>query len=222
VLDAVQRIGARLLMIGRDFDYQAQEQQWQYRGPDGFRTVFAHPALRGNVQLRNASTAIAALHCLRERLPVAMQDIRHGLAHVSLAGRFQVLPGRPQVILDVAHNPEAARVLAANLGASGYSPETIAVIGMLRDKDLEGVVAEMKGRVTRWHASSLGGTRGASAERLAAAIRASCAEAPVFLHDSPAQALAAARSAASENDKIVVFGSFATVAAAMAVPEGGR
>lgn len=222
VLDAAQQIGARLLMIGRDFDYQAQEQQWQYRGPDGSRTVLAHPALRGKVQLRNAATSIAALHCLRERLPVAMQDIRNGLSHVSLAGRFQVLPGRPQVILDVAHNPEAARALAANLGSSGFSPETIAVIGMLRDKDIDGVVAELKGRVTRWHASSLDGPRGASAERLAAAIRASGTGAPVFLHDSPAQALAAARSAAGENDKILVFGSFVTVAAAMAVPEDGR
>jgi dihydrofolate synthase / folylpolyglutamate synthase len=203
---------ANLLLIGRDFGYVNQGTQWSWWGPSGKRSGLAHPALRGATQLRNASAALAALDILRERLPLAMQDVRRGLAEVSLPGRFQVLPGRPQVVLDVAHNPEAAAVLAANLGDSGYAPETIAVFGMLGDKDISGVVRAMAPRITRWHLATLAGPRGAAASELFEILRKENIEQPVFQFPTVAAALAAARKAADENDKIVVFGSFHTVA----------
>jgi dihydrofolate synthase/folylpolyglutamate synthase len=140
-----------------------------------------------------------------------MQDVRRGLAEVELPGRFQVLPGRPQVILDVAHNAQAAKVLAQNLAEAGFAPETIAVCGMLRDKDIGAVLRELAPRVTRWHLASLPGPRGARASEIAAHLPA---EKELF--DSPAAAFAAARARASEGDKIVVFGSFLTVAEVMA------
>ena len=112
-----------LLLINRDFGYIAETGQWTYWGPGGKRPGLAHPALRGEIQLRNACAAICALDSLRERLPLAAQEIRRGLAEVELAGRFQVLPGRPQVILDVAHNVQAATILARNLGASASRRE---------------------------------------------------------------------------------------------------
>ncbi len=199
-------------MLGRDFGYVPQGSQWAYWGPAGKRSGLAHPALRGVMQLRNASAALAALDCLRERLPVAMQDVRLGLARVSLPGRFQVLPGRPQVVLDVAHNPEAAAVLASNLGDSGYAPETIAVFGMLKDKDIAGVVRALAPRITRWHLATLSGPRGADAGLLAGILSDLQVKTPVSQHATVAQALAAAKREASENDKIVVFGSFLTVA----------
>ena len=211
---SVQDSEARLLLLGRDFGYLPQATQWTYWGPAGKRPGLAHPALRGAIQLRNASAALAALDCLRERLPVAMQDVRRGLAEVSLPGRFQVLPGRPQVILDVAHNPEAAAVLAANLGDCGFAPETIAVFGMLKDKDIAGVARAVAPRITRWHLASLPGPRGADAQALSEAISAEKIQTPVFRHGSVAEALAAARKDAGESDKIVVFGSFLTVAGA--------
>ena len=218
VAEASARIGARLLLIGREFDAEPDDgRQWRYRGLDGSRTVLAHPALRGAAQLRNAAAAIAALQSIRERLPLAMQDIRNGLAQAQAPARYQVLPGRPCVVLDVAHNPDAASELAANLGASGFAPETIAVCGMLKDKDIGGVVAALASRVTRWHVASLPGLRGASAAQLAAAIRAAGASGAAREHATVADALAAARAEAGENDKIVVFGSFVTVAAAMEV-----
>src|SRR5262245_8007639 len=111
------------LFIGKDFGFTAQQSQWDYWGPRGKRSGLAHPALRGEIQLRNASAALCALDAVQ--LPVAMQDVRRGLAEVALPGRFQALPGRPQVILDVAHNVEAAKTLAGNLLASGFAPETI-------------------------------------------------------------------------------------------------
>jgi dihydrofolate synthase/folylpolyglutamate synthase len=215
VLREAERAGARPLLVGRDFGYRAQAGQWDYWGPAGSRASLAHPALRGAPQLRNAAAALAALDALREQLPVAMQDVRRGLAEVVLPGRFQVLPGRPQVILDVAHNPEAARNLAANLSAGGYAEETIAVFAMLRDKDIAAVVQAVGPRFTRWHLASLGGPRGASASELARILQAVGVAAPRREHATPAAAFAAARSEAGENDKIVAFGSFLTVAEVM-------
>jgi dihydrofolate synthase/folylpolyglutamate synthase len=149
---------------------------------------------------------------VRKRLPLAMQDVRRGLAEASLPGRFQVLPGRPQLILDVAHNPEAAAVLAANLGDSGYAPETIAVVGMLKDKDIAGVLRAVAPRITRWHLATLPGPRGADARLLSSVLLEMKVKTPVEMHPSVAEALAAAKKEAGENDKIVVFGSFLTVA----------
>lgn len=214
VLAEIKRIGAVPVLLGRDFGYAAQDAQWSYWGPSGKRPGLAHPALRGQVQLRNASAALAALDSLRERLPIAMKDVRRALADVSLQGRFQVLPGRPQVVLDVAHNPEAAAMLAANLGDSGFAPETIAVFGMLRDKDIAGVVRAVAPRITRWHLASLPGARGAESSFLKAVLFREKIQQPTFEHASVAEALAAARKEAAENDKIVVFGSFLTVAGA--------
>ena len=207
----VQAAGEKLF-IGKDFGYASEASQWSYWGPGGKRGGLAHPALRGAIQLRNAAAAICALDALRARLPVAMQEVRRGLAEVTLPARFEVLPGRPQVILDVAHNVEAAKTLERNLAASGFAAETIAVCGMLRDKDLAGVLRSLAPRITRWHLASLPGARAASAADLAAQLAALGVEKSSFhAHASPAQAFAAAREGASENDKIVVFGSFLTV-----------
>ena len=206
---SVLQAAGEKLFLGKDFGYQAQAGQWTYWGPGGRRGGLAYPALRGKVQLRNAAAAICALHAAA--LPVAMQDVRRGLAEVEIAGRFQVLPGRPQVILDVAHNAQAAGVLAQNLADSGFASETVAVCGMLRDKDIGAVLRSLAPRVTRWHLASLPAPRGAHAADIARHL-------PVGSHlfDSPAQAFAAAKAVAGENDKIVVFGSFLTVAEVMA------
>ena len=201
----------RQLLLGRDFGYVDQQTQWAYWGPAGRRAGLAHPALRGAMQLRNASAAMCALDALRERLPLAAQDMRRGLAEVTLPGRFQVVPGRPQVILDVAHNPQAAGVLAENLSSSGFAPETIAVCGMLRDKDIGGVLRAVAPRVTRWHLASLPGPRGASADELSSHLN----DFPPEKFASPAEAFAAALGRAGESDKIVVFGSFLTVGEVM-------
>ena len=214
VMAAIERVGALPLQIGRDFGYAKQGTQWSFWGPVGKRPGLAHPSLRGAVQMRNASAAIAALDTLRDRLPIAMKDVRRALADVTLPGRFQVLPGRPQVVLDVAHNPEAAAVLAANLGESGFAPETIAVFGMLKDKDIAGVVRAVSPRITRWHLATLPGPRGATAGQLMEVLAAEKIRTPAAAHASAAEALAAARSEAGESDKIVVFGSFLTVAGA--------
>ncbi|HEY6897299.1 MAG TPA: bifunctional tetrahydrofolate synthase/dihydrofolate synthase [Rhodocyclaceae bacterium] len=210
-------IGADLQVLGKDFGYLRLEQQWQFWGRSGKRSALAHPGLRGGNQLQNASVVLAALDSLREQLPVAMQDIRRGLLEVEVAGRFQVLPGQPTIVLDVAHNPQAARVLADNLGNMAFHPETWAVFGMLKDKDVAAVIAAMKGRVTRWLPCTLPGPRAATADELAEALVAQGVAAPIPRFESPAAALVYAREQAGDGDRIAAFGSFLTVADVMRV-----
>lgn len=212
LLDHSASLGADLQLISRDFGYQRLEQQWQYWGRAGKRSGLACPALRGGNQLSNASVALAALDALRDLLPVAMQDVRRGLAEVELTGRFQVLPGRPTIVLDVAHNPQAARVLAGNLGDMAFHPETWGILGILRDKDIPGVIAPLMGRITRWLPCSLDGPRAATAEEVAQALRAAGVQGSLPTFPSAAAALAYAQEQAGEGDRIAAFGSFLTVA----------
>ncbi|MBK9351472.1 MAG: bifunctional tetrahydrofolate synthase/dihydrofolate synthase [Sulfuritalea sp.] len=214
LLDHADGIGAQTRLIGREFGYLRQEGQWLFWNGRQRRGGLAFPALRGERQLGNASCVLSALDCLHERLPVAMQDIRRGLGEVELAGRFQVLPGRPAVVLDVAHNPQAAGVLAANLGDMGFHRNTWAVFGMLGDKDIDGVISALRERVTHWLPCTLDGRRGASADSLAGRLRGSgLSVANEF--DSPETALAWAQENAGQDDRILAFGSFLTVAAAL-------
>lgn len=213
--DFADSIKADLQLIGRDFGYQGDRQQWGYWGRGTKRAGMAFPALRGANQLLNASAALAALDSLSGRIPVDMGAVRVGLALVSLPGRFQVMPGKPTVILDVAHNPHAAAVLSENLSNMGFFPDTHAVFGMLADKDIEGVCRRLKDRITVWHVAPLPGPRGASAEAIEAAIVKSSAGGEVCKHESPRAAYLAARQSVHENDRIVVFGSFLTVADVM-------
>lgn len=219
VIAAAQQVGAELVLIGRDYGYAGEGTQWRYRGPRGERYGLPYPALRGEYQLANAATALVVLDLLHTRLPVAAGAVREGLLTVVLPGRFQVLPGRPVTVLDVAHNPHAAHALAVTLGDMGYFPTTIAVLGMLADKDVAGVIAQARARVDRWHVATLPGPRGAGAAFLRdALVAAGVAPAAIRAFDGVAQALAAARDAAGEADRIVVFGSFLTVAAALSAP----
>lgn len=207
-------VGAPLQIMGRDFGYLKQEQQWLYWGPQGRRGGIAYPGLRGDNQLSNAACALAALDAVCGQLPVAMKDMRQGLIDVELAGRFQVLPGRPAIVLDVAHNPQAARVLAANLGNMAFHPHTWAVFGMMADKDIDGVTEALRERVTHWLPCTLAGRRAASAEFLASRLRArGLTVAGEFA--SPHAALAEAQERAGEDDRILACGSFLAVAAAL-------
>jgi dihydrofolate synthase/folylpolyglutamate synthase len=216
LVDHARAIRAPLLRIGVDFGYVAETTQWRYFGPGGERFGLPVPALRGGHQLANAAMAIAALDLIRDRLPVAAGALRAGLVAVELAGRFQVLAGRPTIVLDVAHNPQAARALAASLGAMGFHRETHAVFGMLADKDIRGVVEAIRGSIDRWHVAPLPGPRGADAATLVAALRTGGVAADAIrAHGSVEAAFGAARLAAGETDRITVFGSFLTVSAVL-------
>lgn len=222
VTEYAARINARLLLIGHDFGYAVQPQQWRYWGPAGVRHGLPLPALRGVSQVANASACIAALESLRDRLPVAAADIRGGLVRVENPGRFQVMPGRPAVILDVAHNPQAAAVLAANLvQMSGYR-QTLAVFSMLKEKDVTGVVRALRGHVDHWLVAPLDGPRALDAVALEQSLRAAGVTTGISLYMNIAEACNSAYRMAGENDRILAFGSFLTVAAAMTAVRARR
>jgi len=217
-----EAVGASLWRLGAEFSYAAHGQQWDYRGPAGARTALPWPALRGAYQLNNASAALAALDAVRERLPVNMEAVRRGLAEAVPPGRFQVLPGRPMVVLDVAHNPQAARALAQNLAALPPAPRTYAVFAMLRDKDMAGVARALDGRINVWLVAGIDAPRGAQASELAQVLRDSNVHGDIHTFVTAADAMRYARNAASENDRIAAFGSFYTVADVMRAPEVTR
>jgi dihydrofolate synthase / folylpolyglutamate synthase len=220
-----EEIKADLWLFGRDFNYSGDKQQWSYAGRQNRRNSLAYPALRGANQLLNASGVLAALDALRMRLPVTAGAIRQGLAVVDLPGRFQVMAGRPVIVMDVAHNPHAVGHLASNMDNMGFFPYTYAVVGMLSDKDIKSSLARLVEKVDHWMLCTLPGPRGASAQRLAEVLN----ELGVFdgknertitlisdeLH-APSLALAQAKARAAEADRILVFGSFLTVADAQA------
>jgi len=212
IIDTGLEVGADLWLNGRDFNHQGDRQQWSWSGRGRRYHALAYPALRGANQLLNASGAIAALESLRERLPITAQAVRLGLASVDLQGRFQIVPGQPAMVLDVAHNPQAVSALALNLDQMGFFPRTLAVFGAMRDKDLAGVMARIAPLIDHWHLTDLPLPRAATADELAAQLRtlqgdkASCST-----HASPTDALAAALVGANPTDRIVVFGSFYTV-----------
>ncbi len=233
VIAHAKAIGADLWRMGVDFNFSGDKQQWGWAGRDGSAITsadgaqngavqpaistrryagLAYPALRGANQLLNASGVLAALTALRERLPVTAQAVRNGFAFVELPGRFQIVPGQPALVLDVAHNPHSVAALTANLDAMGFYPVTHAVFGAMADKDLPPMLAKIAPLVDKWYLADLPTPRAATAqalkERLAPLLKsgqtASC-------HANPQSALDAAVANAAPTDRIVVFGSFYTV-----------
>ncbi|WP_119154774.1 bifunctional tetrahydrofolate synthase/dihydrofolate synthase [Caldimonas tepidiphila] len=222
VIDRAREIDADLWLFGRDFNYSAQQgasgawQQWSWGGRSKRFNGLGYPALRGANQLLNASGVLAALEALRDRLPVPAQAVREGLALVELPGRFQIVPGQPVLVLDVAHNPHAVATLAQNLDQMGFYPRTHAVFGAMRDKDAGTMLRRLAPLVDAWYFTDLPLPRAARGEelrqtfaglpaRVGLPVASSC-------HADPMEALRAALAAADPADRIVVFGSFFTVA----------
>ena len=219
VMDRAREIDAPLWRIGADFHFAGDRQQWgwaMHPSHGGRRySGLAYPALRGANQLVNASGVLAALEALRPRLPVTAQAVRNGLAMVDLPGRFQIVPGQPALVLDVAHNPHSVAALAENLDAMGFYPTTHAVFGAMADKDLAPMLARVAPLMDRWYFTDLPSPRAAPAAQLLAAWNdaglTKGKNVPVSTHANPQAALDAAVAQADPADRIVVFGSFYTV-----------
>lgn len=214
-------VGADLLVLGRDFDCHKMEmQQWSYRfhpqesslyTGEHARHALPIPVLRGNFQLSNAACALTVLECLSERLPLDIGAIKRGLLRVRHPGRFQVLPGRPVTVLDVGHNPHAARALRSSLIALPYAEKRMAVFSMLADKDIDAVLEIIKDQFDCWLIAPLALPRGMTVQALQEKFIQHNITA-VTAYPDVKEAYQAALSEAGENDRIVVFGSFHTVA----------
>ncbi|MFC3532193.1 bifunctional tetrahydrofolate synthase/dihydrofolate synthase [Vogesella facilis] len=207
-------IGADLKLLGRDFGISRMENQWSFHMGAVHKHALPIPALRGEYQMVNAATALAALEALKPLLPVSIGAIKRGLLEVDWPGRFQVLPGRPLTVLDVGHNPHAARALADSLKRMAFAHKRIAVFSMLSDKDLPAVVSLLQDEFDEWLVAGLDMPRGRSADDIAGELEGMGIKG-VSRFNSVPEAWDAALSRAGENDRIVVFGSFHTVAEVM-------
>lgn len=207
-----QDIGADLRLIGQDFDRRLSGAAWDWRGPGAEFRGLPAPALAGQVQYDNAAAVIAMLHSVTDRLPVPENAIRAGLTGVKLPGRFQRVTGEVEQVFDVAHNADAARNLAANLAAEPARGRTLGVAGMFRDKAAEEVARALAPRLDCWYLGGLQGPRGQAAADLGWRIRAAVPAAEISEHGSVSEAYAAARRDARHGDRLVIFGSFQTVA----------
>jgi dihydrofolate synthase/folylpolyglutamate synthase len=218
VEDIARAIGAPLKRLGAEYTYTVQDAAWHFRGSRWNLRDLPAPALKGATQYANAATALAAVEEIDARLAIPAAAVAQGLEQVRLVARFQVIaPATPAAatwILDVAHNPDAARVLARNLRETPSVGRTLAVCGILADKDASGIAAELRGCVDAWWCVATEGERGRSGEALAQVIAGQVA-APVEAAESTSAGCAAASAFANAGDRIVVFGSFHTVAPAL-------
>jgi len=211
IADVAGEVGVKLFQLNRDFFVERVDSGWNWRHGKTVRTGLPYPSLRGDHQLHNAACALMALEVLSDRCPMSQGAIRQGLVTAMIPGRFQVLPGTPVVVLDVAHNPQAAAVLAATLKQQVVSGRTYAVFGALVDKDIVGMARAMKDVVDRWYVSPLEAPRSANVVDLTAALNEAGAGQAVSNYDNIRTAYTIARKEAGPADRIVVFGSFYVV-----------
>jgi dihydrofolate synthase / folylpolyglutamate synthase len=212
---AAASLGANLLRLGRDFDWTRSAGCWTWRGRSSVFADLPPPALVGEMQFDNAASVLCVLECLADRLPHDRAAIEAGLRSVRLPGRFQTIARHGHDwILDVAHNPAAAKTLAGELAARPIVGRTIAVCGILADKDIEGVGAVLLDAIDTWVIAGLSGPRAVTPAQLAERLRRIGATVAAIA-DTVVAACAAARSLAAPGDRIVVFGSFLTVGPAL-------
>ncbi|MGH8580287.1 MAG: bifunctional tetrahydrofolate synthase/dihydrofolate synthase [Gammaproteobacteria bacterium] len=205
--------GSPLYRLGHEFSYRRDLScAWSWQGRHLHYENLPRPQLQGEFQLQNAAGAIMAANLLSENLQVSEEALHEGLKRVQLSGRIQLVPGKVQYVLDVAHNPQAARALAHALQQMPPVGNTRILIGMLKDKDMAGVCAALKDLASSWHISSLAGHRGASAQALAEQLRRVDERAAVTLYPNVPEALRGIRCEAQPDDRVLVVGSFLTVA----------
>jgi dihydrofolate synthase/folylpolyglutamate synthase len=226
LLDALAASGAHVQRAGHDFYVERRAQGWRWQHRDGTAFELPDPMLAAPVQYANAAAAIAALHALDAEgglaTPIALgQAAADGLRAVRVPARLQSLGGDPALVVDVGHNPQAARALADWLDLRRF-PKVHAVYGALADKDVAGVLAALGSRIDRWHLAGLdqASPRGMPVGALTAALRQTLPQAPFDAHADVAGALAAAHAQALPGECILAFGSFFVAAAVLAEPPG--
>jgi dihydrofolate synthase/folylpolyglutamate synthase len=209
------RTGAVLLAAGRDFSFTVgSEGRWSWQGQGATLENLQRPSLAGDVQLQNAAAVLALIEALGKAHLLTQASIDDALTGLELAGRFQVIDVAPRWILDVAHNPDAGKVLASQLRAHAGPGKLTAVVGMLADKDVEAFISPLAPLVDDWIAVSIAGSRGGAATPLAQKI-ANCSSKPCLIVDDMQQAFDIARERSMEDDTVLVTGSFYIVGPAL-------
>jgi len=221
LLEHAQAIGAVLYRVGVDYDFHRNASGWAWRGRTRQLSDLPLPGLAGTHQLRNAAAALTALDLLAERLPLTPQALRQGLREVAVPARFQVMPGSVEWILDVAHNPHGAAALADCLRQRPCTGRTRVVFAMQPQKDAAAVIAALSPAVDDWYMAALTDCASHPSAQLVALLADLGSAGPARPFASVAAACETALNEAAAGDRIVVCGSFYTVAAALAANPGG-
>jgi dihydrofolate synthase / folylpolyglutamate synthase len=216
LINRALEVGAHLLLLNRDFSVIRHHDAWDFESDMPIRDL-PLPALVGDFQLQNAACAISAVEVMQASLPIDRTHLVAGLTQVKLAGRFQIVGQAPTIILDVTHNPHAAEALAHNLRQNPISGKTIAVFAMLADKDIQGVIQAVMSQIDTWYLSSVEHVRAASKAQLVEIFNKTNVAHETRYFDDLASAFDQACLVASKTDRIIVFGSFFTVAEVMRI-----
>lgn len=204
------RIGAKLLQIGKDFDYISQGSRWEWKGfEQNFELI--KPKLPGEFQLNNAATAIASLLSQQSLFTINKQAIEKGLTLATIPGRLQVVQNNPKIILDVAHNPHAAEQLSLYLDTNPIKGKTYALFSILKDKDIDKVLATLAHNIDEWHCIPLESSRGITLNELKTAIHKQINNTDVYTYENMNDAFYSLKKMAKIEDRVVVFGSFLVV-----------
>lgn len=217
IAETAKTKGAILFQRDKDFDWEkgAGYAAWNWKSDKHQRIALPHSNLRGAHQLDNAAGVLMVIEQLADKLSVNQKQIKDGLLSVSLAGRFQCLPGSPMHILDVAHNEASMARLAELLNLQVCGGKNVAVLGMLEDKEHADALAVMLPEVSHWYIADLDVHRGAKSKQLATVLKNLDNNTQISCFETVEQAIQAADSSVDENDRVIIFGSFHTVELAM-------
>ena len=214
LLEQANRTGAKLFGLGQEFDVVDGDGSWHYRQANAGIDGLPVPGMAGDHQLNNAAAALCAVNLLQSRLSVAETDIRQALAVTRLAGRFEKVSEHPAIFLDVAHNPAAAGRLHDIIMQLPVSGKWHAILAIQANRDIIAFVEPLKTDINDWYVAGMLSGAGHTAIDLADTIRSVMPDANVYQESSIAQALDHACECASQEDRILVLGSFYTVSEA--------
>mgnify|MGYP001823301915 CR=1 FL=1 len=215
LLEHAAKLQAELKLSGRDYRYERHASSWSYHDADDALEQLPLPALAGEFQLDNAATAIMALRSL-PGFETGVAAIEQGLKSVRLPGRFQIIQQQPEIIVDVAHNAQAAAALVTQLQERPCSGRTHGIVAMLADKPVAEVVALLRDEIDCWYTAGLDAVaRGLSAADMAVAVEQQASDVKLNSAETVAQACAQALANVASHDRIIIFGSFITVADAI-------
>ena len=210
-------IHADLKIIGKDFGYEAHHDSFDFLIDSTFVMNLPLPKLQGDFQLANATNALMAVKAMEDKLPLTEISIQKGITLTLLPGRFQEVKKMPSLIFDVAHNPQAARSLSHNLKTHVVPGKTIAVFSILKDKDIFGVINELNLDIDDWFIAEIQNERAASIENISNTIQKINPSAHIEAFKNIQEAYQFASKEVTRNDRIIVFGSFFTVADIMKI-----
>ena len=205
-------IQAPLKLIGQHFGYEAHHDSFDFLIESSFVMNVPLPKLQGTFQLHNATSALMATKTLEDKLPLNESAIQKGIASALLPGRFEEVQSNPSLVFDVAHNPQAALSLSHNLKAHAVNGKTVAVFSILKDKDILGVIKALIHDIDYWCIAEIQHDRAADLVTISGAIKNTNPAALVKSFKNIQEAYQFASKEVSSNDRIIVFGSFFTVA----------